>query len=228
MGSIPTKEIKPKKGIEFKCRACKRILPLEQKSETASSGKMHYCLSCAKKKFKEAEKTKNIKEVPFGTEEFKNNSDIYSGDPDNVQYENIREVVDYILDLFHLNSKEYYANITQQVKYLINKSQCNYKGIYLTLKYYYILLENPIPLEEVNIISIVSSYYGAALRLYRLQNELEKNADELVSETAPIVNVYVSRSAQKEYNDYYENKWRCYENMISIDDIEITEENDGV
>lgn len=229
MGSISANQRVPKKGKEFRCRACKNILPLEEKSETVSSGTHHYCKACAVKKLKEDEKAKtnNINEVPFGQEKFKNNSEIYIGDEHIVNYENVREVVDYILDLFKLDAKAHYAYLTMQINHLINNYRCNYKGIYLTLKYYYLLLDNPIP-EEPHIISIVASNYSKALQAYKLERDLSKKADELIEEKIPVVNVYVSRTARRKYNEHFDNKWRCYENMIGLDKIELDEDDYGV
>ena len=55
--------------------------------------------------------------------------------------------------------------------------------------------------------------------------ELIKKANDLIGDTAPVVNVYVSRTARKKYNEHFDNKWRCYENMISIDEIELDEDD---
>ena len=223
MGSISAAQRVPKQGKEFKCYACKNIFLIEEKKKLEGH---NYCVTCAQKKFKENQKTKNIKDVPFGTEEFKNNSEIYVGDETIVNYENVREVVDYILDLFKLDPRANYAYVTMQVNYLINKYHCTYKGIFLALKYYYILLDNPIP-EEPHIINTVATYYGKAMQAYVLERDLTKKADEIIGEKTPVVNVYVSRTARKKYNEYFDNKWRCYENMISIDEIELDEEDSG-
>lgn len=223
MGSISAKERVPKQGKEFKCYACKNIFLIEEKKKLDGH---NYCLSCARKRHKEKEKTKNIKEVPFGTEEFKNNSEIYTGDENIVNYENVRETVDYILDLFKLEPKAHYAYLTMQVNHLINNYHCTYQGIYLALKYYYILLDNPIP-EEPHIISTVAANYGKALQAYVLERDLTRDAEKLIGDTTPVVNVYVSRTARKKYNEHFDNKWRCYENMVSIDTIELDEDDYG-
>jgi hypothetical protein len=89
-----------------------------------------------------------------------------------------------------------------------------------------LLLENPIP-DEPHIIGVVSANYGKALQTYKLENQLLKNADDLINEKVPIVNVYVSRTARKKYNEHFDNKWRCYKNMISIDEIELDEDEQG-
>jgi hypothetical protein len=227
LGSISANERIPKKGKEFLCYACKNIFLLEEKQVIS---RHNYCKKCATKKFLAEEKAKktNINDVPFGTEQFKKNDEIYIGDEHIINYENVREIVDYILDLYDLDPKAHYAYLTMQVNHLINNYHCSYQGIYLTLKYYFKLLENPIP-SEPHIITIVATNYDKAIAAWKLQDKLTKKADELISEKVPIVNIYVARSAQKQYNSYYDNnRWRAYENMISIDDIEITEENDGV
>ena len=88
-------------------------------------------------------------------------------------------------------------------------------------------MENPIP-EEPHIINVVATNYSKAIEEYKLQKYLITNADKLIKEKIPVINVCVNRLAQKQNNDYYNNKWRAYENMISVDDIEITEENDDL
>ena len=123
MGAISASQKVPKKGKEFKCYACKNIFAIEEKKV---SGRHNFCPSCAKKQYEEQEKTKDIKQVPFGTEQFKDNENLYTGDSKIVKYENVREVVNYILDLFNLDYTAYYSLVTLQVKQLIKNYNCTY------------------------------------------------------------------------------------------------------
>ena len=88
------------------------------------------------------------------------------------------------------------------------------------------ILNNPIPIDPQNLTGLVSYYYGPALRMWKQQTYLVNNADDLISEKIPVVNVYVSRTARKKYNEYFDNKWRSYENMISINEIELDDEDE--
>jgi hypothetical protein len=214
------KKPKAKKDKEFVCYACKEIFPIGEKYEDWGHT---YCKSCARVIQKEKERTEDINETPFGTEKFRNNS-IYK---DNCDYETIREVVDYIISLFNLNQKEHYPNLVREMKQLVNDYNCSPHGVYLTLKYYVKILENPIPIDPQNLTGLVAYYYGQATHMWRQQSYLEGKADELVSNKIPVVNVYVSRTARKKYNSYFDQKWRCYENMISLDSLELDENESG-
>ena len=120
---------KPKKDVEFECYACKEIFPIEERYKDWGH---IYCKSCARKIQKEKERTEDINETPFGKEKFRDNS-VYK---DKCDYETVREVVDYIIELFNLEQRENYANLVRQVNRLTEDYGCVPYGIYLTLKYF--------------------------------------------------------------------------------------------
>ena len=212
----PTKKRTPKKD-EFECYACKQFFNLEEKYK--NWGK-NFCKECGRKVLKEKERTENINEIPFGEENFRDNS-IYST---NYEIEEIKEFIDYTIELCGFNVKQDYSLLVMQFNRLIQDYQCNPQGIYLTLKYLIQVLGN-LPPESPYIVTLVAYNYGAAIRMYKQQKALKINYEDTEITRRPVVNVYVAKGDRKNYNHYFDNRWRAYENMIGIDEIKIDEED---
>ena len=221
---------KPKKG-EFKCYACKQIFSESEKIKFSENSKQFYCKTCATKKQIEINKLKRqqMSERKFGTEEFRDNEKIFTGKKETAEVETIKEIVDYILELFNLtseeDSKQNYGIIVMQVKRLMKDYKYEPKFIYLALKYYYVFLDNPIP-DEPLIINTVCLNYSKAVQTYKLQQSLIKEADSLIPETVKIVNVYVTKEQRNLYNTSFDNKWRMYENMIELSELGVEEDEE--
>lgn len=132
-----------------------------------------------------------------------------------------KELMDYIIDLFHLDSQKSYPLIQAEIRKFKSKEygDLTYKGMKSTLDYYYNLLQNPLP--KVPNISIIPYKYNEALKFYTQRHEVKENGG--LPNTVPVINVFVDSEARKRNNEYYENRYINQKNLQPISEIEVDE-----
>lgn len=185
-----------------------------------------YCTTCYKKMMDTTLEQQNNKEDKV--EEKKSSSaKLSAAEKEKLSY---KKLMEYIFSIYGFKSKnnpngrDIPKSIFTQIKYFHDKLDCKYKGIQLTLQYYYEILKEPLP--EPPSLWFVPVYYDEAKEVFIISKSNVEYMATKVDENVQDVVITIKKSEKEEYNDTFENRWRLPENMIDISEIEVDEDDD--
>lgn len=136
---------------------------------------------------------------------------------------NLQELEQYILQKYQI--EELTGLMAKQIKTFHDDNHYQYKGMFLTLQYYWDFLGNPVG-DYTAGVGIIPYYYDAAKQLYTERKEIQKNAQKVL-EIADLDSqkekiIIIKREDIDEYRESRNSKWKSNlnKNIMSLDELE--------